>query len=456
MNGRAQPSVLAGTGACFLSIGLLVPVLPQYVTGPLAHGPGTVGVLVAVPSVTAILARPFAGRMADEHGHRPTAAAGAAVLAVAALALLGAGSLPALLACRAVAGIGEALAYVGLAAAGASTAEAATGTSGRITRFSIAVYAGLLAGAPLGTLALNDLGFTGVWLLSAATAATATAICLTLPSNTTTSADPMTSTGPEASAGVAASAGGMTSASAGASERPTTSAGSGGSAGSEAETAVAGGGRRERSPLVHRAGLLPGVAYGASVWGYTAFNTYIPLYGRHVGERDVRTEYLVYGVVLLAVRILGHRVISRLPPRRIAVASLAFTAAGLAGMVVVPTAPGLVGGTALLAVGQALGLPAFLAMAVDAVPAGQRGSVLATVTGFFDVGFLTAALGLGLATRTLGLEAGFAVAAGAAAAPLLLFIPRRRAVPPPVPPFRTTTEERPCPDPTRRTFRRPT
>ncbi|SEG94543.1 Predicted arabinose efflux permease, MFS family [Thermomonospora echinospora] len=419
MNGRSQLPVLAATSACFLSIGLLIPVLPQYVTGPLAHGPGTVGVLIAVPSITAILARPFAGRMADEHGHRSAAVAGAAVLAVAALALLGTGSLSALLACRAVAGVGEAFAYVGLAAAGASAAEDTTDTSGRITRFSIAVYTGLLAGAPLGTIVLSSLDFEWVWLLSSATAAAAAAICLVLPSNATASADPATSAG--------------------------------------AQTArAAGSGRRERSPLVHRAGLLPGVAYGASIWGYTAFNTYIPLYGRHIGERDVRTEYLVYGVVLLAVRILGHRVISRLPPRRTAVTSLAFTAAGLAGMLIAPTAPGLVGGTVLLAVGQALGLPAFLAMAVDAVPAGQRGSVLATVTGFFDVGFLTAALGLGLATRTLGLEAGFAVAAGAAAAPLLLFIPRRRAIPPPVPPFRTTTEERPCPDPTRRTFRRPT
>jgi len=46
-----------------------------------------------------------------------------------------------------------------------------------------------------------------------------------------------------------------------------------------------------------------------------------------------------------------------------------------------PLPPGLIGGTALLAVGQALGLPAFLSVAINAVPAGQRGSVLATSPG---------------------------------------------------------------------------
>ncbi|MPZ85652.1 MAG: MFS transporter, partial [Actinophytocola sp.] len=175
----------------------------------------------------------------------------------------------------------------------------------------------------------------------------------------------------------------------------------------------------DKSRLVHPAGLRPGAAYGASVWGYTAFNTYIPLHVAGLGGPDARTVYVVYGVVLLGVRVAGHRLIERLPARRVGGVSLGCTAAGLLVLLWPPT---LVGGTALLAVGQALGLPAFITAAIDAVPAGQRGSALATVTAFFDVGFLTSALGLGAVTQLLGLGAGFTVAAAVSAAALLVFV----------------------------------
>jgi predicted MFS family arabinose efflux permease len=124
--------------------------------------------------------------------------------------------------------------------------------------------------------------------------------------------------------------------------------------------------------------------------------------------------------------VLGRRLIGRLQPRRVGTASLGFTAAGLTGLALWPMQPGLIGGTTLLAVGQALGLPAFLTMAIDAVPAAQLGSATATVTGFFDVGFLTSALGLGAVNQLLGLRSGFTVAASISAIALLLLFPWRR------------------------------
>lgn len=353
--------MLAGTAACFLSMGALVPVLPQYVAGELDLGFGVVGLVVAVPSVTGILARPLAGRVVDAYGHRPAGAVGAGLLALAALALLGAGTLPALLACRAVAGVGEALVYVGFAAA-----SVPAGGPARITWFSVAVYAGLLAGAPVGVVVLTGFGYPAAWVLAAAAALAGAGCALTLPRAT-----------PAARSTV------------------------------------------DRPPLVHPAGLRPGVAYGASVWGYTAFNTFIPLHVAALGGHDARTVYVGYGVVLLGVRVAGHRLIERLPARRVGGLSLACTAVGLLVLMWPPT---LLGGTALLAVGQALGLPAFLTAAIGAVPASQRGAALATVTAFFDVGFLTSALGLGAVTQLLGLGAGFTVAAAVSAAALPLFV----------------------------------
>ncbi len=372
MRSRSTLAVLAGTGTCFLSMGVLVPVLPQYMTGKLGQGLGVVGFTIAMPSVTAILTRPLAGRTVDQHGYRLASVAGAGVLALATLALLGAHSESVLLLCRAVAGIGEALVYVGFAAA--SMRSGRTGAPAQITWFSLAVYLGLVLGAPMGTVVLTELGFPAVWLLAAAAAIAAAGCGLVLP--------------PRADA-----------------PKPDV----------------------EKPPLVNRAGLLPGVAYGANVWGYTAFNIFIPLYVAGLGGRDARTEYLLYGAVLLSVRVLGPRLIGWLGPRRVGVAALGFTTVGLAGLVLWPSPPGLIGGTALLAVGQALGLPAFLTVAVNAVPAWQRGSALATVTGFFDVGFLTSALGLGAVNQLIGLRSGYALAAAISATTLLLFVPWRPA-----------------------------
>src|SRR5919108_6682193 len=59
-SGRRDPALLAlGAFAYFLALGLGIPTLPRYVTGPLGGSPAQVGVAVAVFSVTAILARPL-------------------------------------------------------------------------------------------------------------------------------------------------------------------------------------------------------------------------------------------------------------------------------------------------------------------------------------------------------------------------------------------------------------
>ncbi|MGI5273320.1 MFS transporter [Nonomuraea sp. CA-218870] len=362
--------LLLCTGACFLSLGLLVPVIPRYVTGPLDQGPGLVGVCLAMTSVSALLARPVAGRLADRRGRRATAGAGALLLAAASSAVLLADSLPLFLACRAVAGIGEALTYVGLAAAASDHGR----RGAAITHFSVAVNAGLLAGPPLAEAVRVAAGLWAVWALSGAVAVAAFAVCLSL-------------TGP---------------------------------AGGEPSRT------RKTGPLVHRAGLAPGFGYWASVWGYTAFSAFLPLHVAALGGDDSGAHFLLYGCVLLTVRLAGHRPAARIGPRAMAAASLVLTAAGLSMLVVWPSVTGALVAAAVLGAGQALGLPAFLTMAVTGLPAEQRGSALATTTAFFDLGFLTAALALGAIVQSLGLAYGFAAAGAVAALAPLLFLPFSR------------------------------
>ncbi|WP_067180462.1 MFS transporter [Microtetraspora niveoalba] len=357
--------LLLCTGAGFLSVGLLVPAIPRHVTGPLAQGPAVVGGCLAITSVFALLARPVAGRLADRRGRGVTACAGTALLAAAAPGVLLADSLPLFLVCRAVAGVGESLMYVGLAAAASDHNR----PGAAINRFSVAVNGGLLAGPALAETVGSALGLGAVWVVAGAVALAASGACLLLP----------------------------------------------GAAGGAPSRTGKGG------PLVHRAGLFPGLAYWASVWGYTAFSAFLPLHVAALGGGDSGAHFLLYGCVLLTVRLGGQRALARIAPRTAAAAALALTAAGLALLPLWPSVTGALVAAAVLGTGQALGLPAFLTMAVTGLPAGQRGSALATTTAFFDLGFLSAALALGAVAQSLGLAYGFAVAAGVAGlAPLVL------------------------------------
>ena len=60
----------------------MLPILPRYVHGPLDGGNIAVGVVIGAYAVTGLLLRPFAGRLADPRGRRPTVLVGSLLVAV--------------------------------------------------------------------------------------------------------------------------------------------------------------------------------------------------------------------------------------------------------------------------------------------------------------------------------------------------------------------------------------
>ncbi len=61
-------AVLAAAVLCYAALGAVLSILPRYVPQQLGGGPTAVGLMVGAPALTALLARPLGGRLADRLG----------------------------------------------------------------------------------------------------------------------------------------------------------------------------------------------------------------------------------------------------------------------------------------------------------------------------------------------------------------------------------------------------
>src|SRR5215207_4416120 len=105
--------VAAATFFAFLSIGIVLPVLPRYTEGPLGAGDIGVGIAIGAASVTALLAQPPAGRLGDLRGRRPLMIGGGVLMVLGAAGLVVAEHIVPVVGLRLLTGIGEALFLVG-------------------------------------------------------------------------------------------------------------------------------------------------------------------------------------------------------------------------------------------------------------------------------------------------------------------------------------------------------
>ncbi len=365
--------ITLATFAYFVSVGALIPTLPLYVEGPLGGGDVAVGIGIGAFSLSAVLLRPFSGRLSDLRGRRVLIVTGAALVTVSVAGYVFVTALVPLLILRLVTGAGEAFFYVGAAAAINDIApDERRGEA--LSFFSLALYAGLAIGPVLGELVLDGDRFDAAWLLSAGAALLALVLGWKVPDT-----------------------------------RPA-------------------GVTRGSAPLLHRAALLPGTVLAASVWGLAGFSTFVPLYARELGLDGSRFVFVTYSGLVLAIRLFGARIPDRLGSRRTARIALATSAAGMGIMGLVDVAAGLFAGAVVFAVGQSLAFPALMSIAVRGAPASERGAVVGTFTAFFDLAFGLGAVSLGAVASVFGYAGSFQVAALVALGGLgLLFLYAHRA-----------------------------
>jgi MFS family permease len=163
--------------AYFVADGVLVPTVPLYVTGRLAGDDVAVGVAVGAFSLSALLLRPWAGRLVDRRGRAIAMVAGGLVFALSVAGYGLADSVGLLVALRLLTGVGEAFFFVGVLTAMGDLAPAER-RGEAISLFSLSLYVGLAVGPPLGETVIGAVGFGMAWMVSAAAAGLAVLLAL--------------------------------------------------------------------------------------------------------------------------------------------------------------------------------------------------------------------------------------------------------------------------------------
>jgi MFS family permease len=358
--------------AYFTADGILLPALPRYVEGPLAGGDVAVGIVMGAFSVSAFFLRPWAGRASDRRGRRLLMLVGASIFALSVGGYLLVASIPALVGMRLLTGVGEAMFFVGAMSANVDLAPPER--RGEAFSFaSLALYVGIGAGPFIGEAVVDGLGFRAAWIAAIAFAAAAAVLVLRLPAM-----------------------------------RPDAD-----------ETST------DEHRLVHPAGLLPGLVLLATILGMAGFLAFVPLYALDIGMGGASLVLGLFSAIVVVVRSVGAKIPDRIGPARATRIALALTTSGLALIGLWRTPTGLVAGTALLGLGVALFTPALFTVAVEGVPADERGAVMGTTTAFLDLAFGLGPATLGFVAAAVGRGGTFLAGAAVAAVGLIVVVATR-------------------------------
>ncbi|MEM9520825.1 MAG: MFS transporter [Actinomycetota bacterium] len=353
-------ALCGGVTLYFLGLNMTLSVLPLFVEGELGGTDAQVGIAVSSFGLAAACIRPIIGPLGDRHGRRRLMVIGAIVAGTATLATATATTLLAVIAFRAIAGLGEAAVFVGAASAAQDLAsderrgEAAS-------YFSLAIYGSLFVGPPLGEWISDTWSTDAAWLVAGALAVTAALTGIVAPGRPI---DP-----PPAP---------------------------------------------QRRVLLHRAALRPGAVLFLGLLGYTGFLAFAALHAEEVGIANTGTVFTVFALVIIFLRIFAAKLPDRLGPVTTSRISLTCGAIGLGVLAVWQQPVGVYVGAAILAVAQSFLFPALFALVVDTAPDAERSHAISTLSMFFDLAFGLGGPVIGVISDTADRSTAFAVSAGIA------------------------------------------
>jgi predicted MFS family arabinose efflux permease len=348
--------------AYFTSTGVAIYTLPLYVTGPVGSDSAGAGLAFGAFAVSALVLRPFAGRLADTRGRRPLLVGGALLCSLMMFATASTDTLPAVVALRLVLGVAEAAFFVASIAALADLAPPDR-IGEALSYNSLGLYLGLALGPPLGEIVVSTVGFDGAWYVAAGLALLAAMV-----------------------------------------------------AGGVGETRVAITRADRPARLVHRKAVAPGLGFLASVVAMGGLLAFASLHADSVGLATTSLPLIVYGGVVVAGRVVFAKVPDRLPPLLLGAAALATMAAGLTVIATWSTPMGIVTGTAVTALGVTFSTPAFFAAIFATASPAERGAASGTASACIDLGLGGGPVVLGFVAASAGLPWALGAAAAVALA----------------------------------------
>ena len=169
------------------------------------------------------------------------------------------------------------------------------------------------------------------------------------------------------------------------------------------------------------AGYLFGIAYG------TIF-TFLPVYLLAVGKASIGAFVFIYALVVILTRLLGRRLIDRLPRERLVLAALLLLGAGNLLIPFAGTGAGLAAAGAAAGAGHGLLFPALSALVLDRSRSNAGGMAMAMFSGAFDMGVVTGAAAFGFVAEAYGYGPMFVAASAVVGSGIARLLPSRPLV----------------------------
>ncbi len=347
--------------AYFTSVGVSLLALPLTVTGPIGSDEAGAGLAFGAFGVTALICRPFAGRLSDRLGRRPLLIAGALGCGVGMVLMPYVDSLALVVSLRLLQGVAEAAFFVaGFALLADLAPPSRMGEA--LSYNSLGLYLGIALGPFLGELLAERGGLDAAWYGATVLAVLAALFALVL-------VEPARSHDGD------------------------------------------GHGR-----LIHRPAVPLSLGFFSSLAAVSGFLAFAALYSRDIGMSNTSLALLTYGLVVVLCRLAFARVPDRLPSLPLAAASLLAIATGLAVMAAWQRPAGLLVGVVVAAVGVTFATPAFFsAIFATALPS-ERGAASGTASAFIDLGLGAGPILMGVVAEARGIPAAFGIGAGIAVA----------------------------------------
>lgn len=343
--------LVAALGA-FLSLGMMLPVLPYFVRN-LGGGDLAIGVVVGSMAVSAVMVRPFTAPAIQNWGFQRLVLLGGVAGAIAGAGHALADSFPVLLALRLLSGAALAVMFVACIARVMATAPEEH-RSKASSYFSVAPYLGLGLGPVIGQPVYDTFGFGATFALAGALQLAGTLPMLLVRNHRSPG---------------------------------------------------------ERVPRFHSAAIGPGAVLALGIVGVVAFNAYIPLYVDELHGANPAWMFLAYSVVVLSARIFAGGLPDRIGAIRAGTIATVGVVVGLVIIAVAPSTLWVYVGILPFGVGIAFQYPGLMALTISRVQESERPAAVSTFTMFFDVATGIGGLVVGQAAALGGYRAAFAAAA---------------------------------------------